>query len=339
MRVKKAKKLIALLVSIGILGGTVGCGLVTKTSEGVKKTVVAKVNGEKITNGDLEKMMPFELSRYGYKYDKEFVDNKANADMIKQVKQGLLDRMVQQKLMLQKAKEMKITADAKKVEEEVNTIISEGIKNAGSEDKYKEQLKEINITPEDYKVFVKESVESNMILDQLYTSITKDAVVTDEDAKKYYDENPYEYTEKPNVLKGVSHILVKTEQEASDIKARIEKGENFEAVAKEVSQDPGTKEQGGALGDINYNDQNYDKGFMVGAIMAPEGKVSAPVKSQFGYHLIKVTKKETYPAVPFEKVKEEIKTANLEQKKSEKFEATFKEWESKSKIKKYTDKL
>lgn len=339
MQVKKAKKLIALIVSIGILGGITGCGLISKTPEGEKKTVVAKINSDKITKGEFDKMLPFEMMNYGYKYDKAFLEDKANAEVVNQIKEGLLDKMVQQKVMLQKAKEMKITADAAKVETEVNDLIANAIKNVGDETKYKEQLAQINITPEDYKAFIKDSVESNMILEQLYNSITKDIVVTDEDAKKYYDEHPYDYTEKPNMLKGVSHILVKTDKEASDIKARLDKGEKFEDLAKQLSQDPGTKDKGGLLGDIAYNDQNYVQEFIKGAILVPEGKVSAPVQSQYGFHLIKVEKKETYPAVPFDKVKEDIKKMNLEEKKSETFQNSVKDWESKAKIKKYTEKL
>lgn len=83
-----------------------------------------------------------------------------------------------------------------------------------------------------------------------------------------------------------SHILVPTEQEARDLKARIENGEDFGAIAKANSQCP----SGQSGGDLGF----FGKGMMVpefetAAFAAGVGEVTEPVKTQFGYHLIKVT--------------------------------------------------
>lgn len=83
-----------------------------------------------------------------------------------------------------------------------------------------------------------------------------------------------------------SHILVKSEQEARDLKTRIENGEDFGAVAKQHSSCP----SGQSGGDLGY----FGKGMMVpefetAAFGAEKNQVSEPVKTQFGYHLIKVT--------------------------------------------------
>jgi foldase protein PrsA len=78
---------------------------------------------------------------------------------------------------------------------------------------------------------------------------------------------------------------------------------------------------------------------MTGALATPEGKISAPVKSQFGYHIIRVNKKTEYPQKKFDTVKEEIKKTVLESKKSEKYQTSVTEWETNSKITKYADKL
>lgn len=83
-----------------------------------------------------------------------------------------------------------------------------------------------------------------------------------------------------------SHILVKTEQEANEVYARLEKGENFAQLAKTLSQDPGSAANGGDLG-------WFPKGQMVkefddACFNGPIGKIQKPVKSSFGYHIIKV---------------------------------------------------
>lgn len=62
-------------------------------------------------------------------------------------------------------------------------------------------------------------------------------------------------------------------------------------MAKEVSQDPGSKDKGGLLGDISYSDSNYDPTFMKAAIALKEGTISNPVHTQWGYHIIKVNSK------------------------------------------------
>lgn len=86
-----------------------------------------------------------------------------------------------------------------------------------------------------------------------------------------------------------SHILVNTKEEATFIKSKIDKGESFEAMAKKYSKCPSGKNGG----DLGY----FGKGDMVpsfenAAFDLPIGKVSEPVKTQFGWHLIKVTDKE-----------------------------------------------
>ncbi len=98
------------------------------------------------------------------------------------------------------------------------------------------------------------------------------------------------FTEKPNTM-NVSHILVKTEDEAKKVKKRLDSKEDFAKVAKEVSQDPGSKDKGGLLGDINYNDANFDPTFMKAAIALKQGAVSNAVHTQFGYHIIKINSK------------------------------------------------
>ncbi|MCG3085049.1 peptidylprolyl isomerase [Anoxybacillus sp. LAT_35] len=122
----------------------------------------------------------------------------------------------------------------------------------------------------------------------------EDIKVTDEELKKYYNEY------KPKVK--ASHILVDDEKTAKDIKAKLEKGEDFAELAKEYSKDTGSAQNGGDLG--WFGPGKMVEEFEKAAYALKVGEISDPVKTQFGYHIIKVTDKEEKKS--FDEMKEEI---------------------------------
>jgi foldase protein PrsA len=122
----------------------------------------------------------------------------------------------------------------------------------------------------------------------------KDVKVTEEEMKKYYDEY------KPKIK--ASHILVDDEKTANEIKAKLDKGEDFAKLAKEYSKDPGSAQNGGDLG--WFSSGEMVKEFEDAAYALKVGEISKPVKSEYGYHIIKVTDKEKKKS--FEEMKEEI---------------------------------
>ena len=83
-----------------------------------------------------------------------------------------------------------------------------------------------------------------------------------------------------------SHILVKTEEEARSIKAELDSGKSFEAIAKEKSMCP-SKKNGGSLGWFTHGQMVRE--FEKAAFAMKKGQISQPVKTQFGWHIIKVT--------------------------------------------------
>ncbi|HBM75957.1 MAG TPA: peptidylprolyl isomerase, partial [Clostridiaceae bacterium] len=109
----------------------------------------------------------------------------------------------------------------------------------------------------------------------------------------------------------------------------------FATLAKQYSIETSAKETGGNLGEISYNDSNYDQTFMLAAMSLKEGQISNPVQTKYGYHIIKVTKKTEYPVLAFDKVKEDIKSQLLESKKQDKYTASIQEWRKEAKVKTY----
>jgi len=139
--------------------------------------------------------------------------------------------------------------------------------------------------------------------------------MTDERTRKYYDQHKQQFSEVH-----ASHILVETEGEAKDIKKQLEKGADFNDLAKKRSKDPSAAQNGGDLG--FFTRDQMVKPFTEKAFSMKVNQISDPVKTQYGYHIIKVL--EIKPAKKFEEldssgtvnVKRAIFAEEIEQLKS-----------------------
>jgi peptidyl-prolyl cis-trans isomerase C len=141
-----------------------------------------------------------------------------------------------------------------------------------------------------------------LLMDSLLAGEGK-AAVTDEAMKKVYEDASKQITGEQEVH--ARHILVETEDEAKAIKAELDKGADFAELAKKKSKDPGASD-GGDLGFFT-KDQMVPEFSAVAFALEP-GKISDPVKSQFGWHIIKVEEKRSRKAPDFEQVKAQIET-------------------------------
>ncbi len=134
-----------------------------------------------------------------------------------------------------------------------------------------------------------ELVRRQAELDLLAVSVN-DLGPPDQAARTYYDNNQPAFA-----VACVSHILVADEPKANELKGRLAAGEDFGAIATAESIDTESKPRGGDLGCDITPDTSFVPEFLQAVFSQPVGEVGPPVKSQFGYHLIKVTKRETLP--------------------------------------------
>lgn len=326
---KKNKMIIAMLISVFFIVGLSGCGLISKTPEAEKKTAIASVNGENVTRDDFQKRLEPLEKQYEEQYGADFFTKQPT--YLTTVKDQLLQTMIQEKVMLQKAAELKMVITDKTVNAEVDKEIAATVKNFGGEKTYEAQLKAAKLTPAGYKASLQTEYKTNLTLQKLFSTITASAKVTDQEVINYYYTNQYNYTEKPDTI-NVSHILVKTDAEALKIFKEIKAGMKFTDAAKKYSTDAANKATGGLLGDIVYTSTDYDKDFLAGAIATPTGKVSMPVKSAAGYHLIKINTRHEYKLKPLDKVKADIKKTLLDSKQKDLFNAAYATWEKAAKI-------
>jgi peptidyl-prolyl cis-trans isomerase C len=140
------------------------------------------------------------------------------------------------------------------------------------------------------------------LMDSLLANEGK-AATTDDAMKKVYDDAAKQITSEQEVH--ARHILVATEDEAKAIEDELKKGADFAELAKKKSKDPGASD-GGDLGFFT-KDQMVPEFSAVAFALEP-GKISDPVKSQFGWHIIKVEEKRNRKPPDFDQVKGQIET-------------------------------
>ena len=153
-------------------------------------------------------------------------------------------------------------------------------------------------------------VKDDMLTNYAIQKSVERVRVTDDEVKKFYDENPEQF-EAGETL-NASHILVDTEEKAKEIAEKIAAGEiTFEDAAKQFSSCPSSA-QGGELGDFGHGQMVPE--FENACAEMEIGTVSAPVKTQFGWHLIRLNNKENGATIAFAEAKEQIREALLGQK-------------------------
>ena len=154
-------------------------------------------------------------------------------------------------------------------------------------------------------------IKESLLINYAAQKAVKSVSVSDAEAESYYNENKAQFMSGETV--NASHILVKTEEEAREIYAKISSGEmTFEDAAKAYSSCP-SKENGGNLGDFGRGQMVPE--FDTAVFSMEVGEVTGePVKTQFGYHLIKLVSKSDSKETPFAEIKEEIKGALMGEK-------------------------
>jgi peptidyl-prolyl cis-trans isomerase C len=153
---------------------------------------------------------------------------------------------------------------------------------------------------EDFKrrmAYVQQRVLMQQLLLREATAATSDAAV-----KKFYDEQVAQI--KPVEEVRARHILVENEDDAKKIVVRLKGGEDFAKVAKELSKDPGSGAEGGDLG--FFTQDRMVPEFAAAAFALKPGDLSAPVKTQFGWHVIKLEERRQRPLPAFDQIKDRV---------------------------------
>ncbi|MED4229234.1 peptidylprolyl isomerase [Neobacillus cucumis] len=240
-----------------------------------KENAVASINGETITKDEL--------------YDK----------LVNQYGSDTVDQIIEDKIVASEATKKNITISNSTVTTEINKLKEQ----YGGEDAFKQALVDNNTT----LTALKNDVKNYLLIKKL---IEPEITVTEDEMKTYFDQNKDSFATAEQVK--ASHILVADEKTANELKQKLDNGEDFATLAKKYSTDSSTKDNGGELG-------YFAKGTMVTefdnvAFSLPVGKISDPVKTTYGYHIIKVEDKKPAQAANYEASKAQIKETLIDQK-------------------------
>jgi foldase protein PrsA len=295
----KMKKTLLLVTAVVLVVAVSGCGIIRKNPEAIKNSVVAEVNGQVITREEFDKSFDLHKitieSQYGADIWNQDIDGRKFIDV---VKEQVVEKLILERLVLEDAEKQGIEVTQQEVDQEVKAYKD----SIGDEQKYLEFLKNQNLTEQEFA----SQVKRDLVIRKYREKVVEDATVSEEDIRKYYDENIKEFK---NDRVRASHILLDTREKAEEVLAKAKAGEDFGKLAEQYSVDPNGKTSKGDLGEFGYG--MMVQPFEEAAFALEEGEISGIVETMFGFHIIKVFEKTIVDPTPFEEVRDNIEAMLL----------------------------
>lgn len=242
--------------------------------------------------------------------------------MARQNGQQALDSLVSQKIVELEAGKHNIGVS----EEEIQAELQSYYDFYSGEETFKESLAASGYNLEQIRQDIAVTVKIEKLLEPRI-------VISEEEMQTYFEENQADFAQEEQVQ--ASHILVDTEEKARQIEQRLASGENFAQLAGENSIDTASAANGGDLGFFGRGTMMEE--FEEAAFGMQVGQVSAPVKTDYGYHIIKVTGRKEAQAADFGQSREKIRAALFEQKAQAEFGTWLEEMHQQYEIKTFLD--
>ncbi|MGA2174344.1 MAG: peptidylprolyl isomerase [Verrucomicrobiota bacterium] len=212
------------------------------------------------------------------------------------IRSNLLDHLIINQILLQKATD----EDRSKTQVMVDQAIADARSNAPSPAAFEAQIKASGMTLEKMR---KQALDEQVCRQVILRETTNDITISEADIKKFYDDHPSEFEVPERVH--AAHILVSTldpathsllppeqkkekEKLANELRGRAEKGEDFSALVKQYSDDPGSKNKGG---EYTFARGKMVPEFEAAAFSLKTNQISDLVETQYGYHIIKLLEK------------------------------------------------
>ena len=285
-------------------------GLAAVSEAEVVEQIVAKVNDDVITRSEVEEVLEPILKQYESAYAAEELKTKTA-----EARRNVIDRLIEEKLILQDAKEKEIEVNPSEVEK----MIKQTMLKFPTEEKFFEVLKAEGLSIEILKERYRKELTYKTMVDR---EVRAGVVVAPKEVEEYYAAHIEDF-KSPEMLR-LSQIFLKTEEgkdeevkkRLEDILKRLKEGEDFGKLAKEYSQDP-YAEKGGDMGFVQKGKllEELDK-------ILPSldiGQVSGIVKSSLGYHILKLQARKEEQLKELAGVREAIEAVIFREKMSKRF--------------------
>ena len=286
---------------------------------------MATVNGEPISRQELEKVTDTLLQSNG-----RALKDLSPADQ-RRAFQSVTDDMVIDRILA--AKSADVTVPDMDIETQYNVLRSQ----YPTPEAFDAEMKKSGQTPEQVRHNIRLQLAQKQWIEQ---QIADQVKVTPEEVEKFYKEGPPSKFDTPEMVRA-SQILIRVRKEAPPEDAlaaekkinaladRVKKGESFEAVAKDSSEDANAK----IGGDMDYFSRDrIMPEFADAAFKLKVGQVSPPVRTQFGYHLIKVTDHKPAHSATFEEAKDQIAAYLKDEKRKDAVAALVKSLREEAKV-------
>ncbi len=274
---------------------------------GPEKEIVAKVNGEEISQEELD-----EYLKLIYLYWPDYQTAFSEEGQVEALKQEVLWFLIENRILDQEVKKIGLEVNEEEIKKNSQESRDELIKNIySSEDEFVSRLQELDLQETALQIIFRDA----HLRELLYTHIGKD--VTEKDARQFVEENPAFLERSPYVH--AFHILVETEEEAKEVIQLLKEGADFVELGRERSKDNYVE-----LGPISPED-SLDPIFLEAAFALEPGEISLPVETSFGFHVIKITEKEEAKTLTFEEVYDEAMEMSKQMLFEEHFEQLMKD--------------
>lgn len=244
------------------------------------------------------------------------------------LQRGILNELIQEELLVQEARKLGLSVKTSEVEAQI-----EQYESRFGRKEFLKSIADEGLTLAEVRVFIKDQ----LLVQKVVAEITKDSRLTDAQLMDFYNENKATYDEQVTA----AHVLIcanfdqaarncthspEDESLANQISARAKAGEDFAALAKQYTIDPSNKETGGELAPFGRGRMAPE--FEQAAFALQPGEISAPVKTAFGFHVIKLIKK----GKTFEEAKAEIQQQLGQQQQQQAFTEWIREQMQKAKV-------
>lgn len=270
-----SKWLFIVLVVLSVILVVSGCGKDEEDGKDPKK-VLAVYTGGQVIQSEFEAYMGVtflfnpEYTQFQM-YDPNYEKN-------------MLEQLITFKVLesrVSAAVKSEIEPQIKQQVNEVDTIIKDS--------QMKETIKGIGITADDIKTYIRRSM---MVIGDAERKLTEESVKQQYNQKLTDNPNAYDYAILRHVLVGFEgRSPEEALKRANEAKDKLRAGSDFESIAKEYSDDPGSKDQGGQYPETNVN--QWVEPFKAAALTLPLNEVSEPVETTYGHHVMKVEARST----------------------------------------------